>query len=200
MATVEHKTDQITPDELANRVVDEDASLAVRRLFTIEGRDPFDEVDWEIRDAHIPGKNGPTFEQKNVNLKLDKFTAGPYSLVVMGQDDSNRNIGQAGGTQVILFHQGPLRDVKKIAFIGPDGQEIQARVSGSGQSGSVHHTYYSLAKKVETCTIRITGPESVETVSMAVEINTGIGVPAGARRRILPAPDPRPTAADAPPR
>jgi ribonucleoside-diphosphate reductase alpha chain len=68
MATVEHKTDQITPDELANRVVDEDASLAVRRLFTIEGRDPFDEVDWEIRDAHIPGKNGPTFEQKNVEF------------------------------------------------------------------------------------------------------------------------------------
>jgi hypothetical protein len=141
-----------------------------------------------------------TFEQKNISLKLDKFTAGPYSLVVMGQDDSNRNIGQAGGTQVILFHQGPLRDVKKVAFIGPDGQEIQARVSGSGQSGSVHHTYYSLAKKVETCTIRVTGPESVETVSMAVEINTGIGFPAGARRRILPAPEPRPTAADVPPR
>src|SRR5580692_2372038 len=68
MATVEHKTDQITPDELANRVVDEDASLAVRRLFTIEGRDPFDEVDWEIRDAHIPGKNGPTFDQKGVEF------------------------------------------------------------------------------------------------------------------------------------
>ena len=68
MATVEQKTDQIHPDELVNRVVDEDASLAVRRLFTIEGRDPFDEIDWEIRDAHIPGKNGPTFEQKNVEF------------------------------------------------------------------------------------------------------------------------------------
>ena len=141
-----------------------------------------------------------TFEHKDVSLKLDKFAAGPYSLVVMAQDDSNRNFGQVGVTQVILFHQGPLRDVKKIAFIGPDGQEIQARVSGSGQSGSVYHTYYSLAKKVETCTIRITGPETVETVSMAVEINTGVGFPAGARRRILPAPEPRPTAADVPPR
>ncbi len=141
-----------------------------------------------------------TFEHKDVSLKLDKFAAGPYSLVVMGQDDSNRNFGQAGGTQVILFHQGPLRDLKKVAFIGPDGQEIQARVSGSGQTGSVYQTYYSLAKKVETCTIRVTGPEAVETVSMAVEINTGVGFPAGARRRILPAPEPRPTAADVPPR
>ncbi len=68
MATAEQKTEQIQSDELANRVVDEDASLAVRRLFTIEGRDPFDEIDWEIRDAHIPGKNGPAFEQKNVEF------------------------------------------------------------------------------------------------------------------------------------
>jgi hypothetical protein len=67
MASVEQEiTVQIHPDELVNHVVDEDASLAVRRLFTIAGRDPFDEVEWEIRDAHIPGKNGPAFEQKDV--------------------------------------------------------------------------------------------------------------------------------------
>jgi ribonucleoside-diphosphate reductase alpha chain len=69
MASVEQeKTIQIHPDELVNNVVDEDATLAVRRLFTIEGRDPYDEVEWEIRDAHIPGKNGPAFEQKNVEF------------------------------------------------------------------------------------------------------------------------------------
>ena len=67
--SVEHENAvQIHPDELVNRVVDEDASLAVRRLFTIEGRDPFDEIEWEIRDAHIPGKNGPAFEQKDVEF------------------------------------------------------------------------------------------------------------------------------------
>jgi ribonucleoside-diphosphate reductase alpha chain len=69
MASVEQQsTVQIHPDELVNSAVHEDASLAVRRLFTIEGRDPFDEIDWEIRDAHIPGKNGPAFEQKNVEF------------------------------------------------------------------------------------------------------------------------------------
>jgi ribonucleoside-diphosphate reductase alpha chain len=69
MASVESKSPvTIRPDELVNSVVDEDASLAVRRLFTIEGRDPYDEVEWEIRDAHIPGKNGPAFEQKNVEF------------------------------------------------------------------------------------------------------------------------------------
>jgi ribonucleoside-diphosphate reductase alpha chain len=69
MASLEQEnTVQIHPDELVNHVVDEDATLAVRRLFTIEGRDPFDEVEWEIRDAFIPGKNGPTFEQRDVEF------------------------------------------------------------------------------------------------------------------------------------
>jgi ribonucleoside-diphosphate reductase alpha chain len=67
-STVQENTVKIHPDELVNSVVDEDATLAVRRLFTIEGRDPYDEVEWEIRDAHIPGKNGPAFEQKNVEF------------------------------------------------------------------------------------------------------------------------------------
>ena len=64
----QESTVQIHPDELVNSVVDEGASLAVRRLFTIPGRDPFDEIEWEIRDAFIPGKNGPAFEQSNVEF------------------------------------------------------------------------------------------------------------------------------------
>src|SRR3954465_13409269 len=69
MASTEiESTGHIPPDELVNSVVDEGASLAVRRLFTIEGRDPYDEVEWETRDAHIPGKNGPAFEQRAVEF------------------------------------------------------------------------------------------------------------------------------------
>src|SRR5215210_5325158 len=51
-----------------NTVVDETSSLAVRRHFTIPGRDPFAEVDWETRDAFIPGKDKPAFEQKSVEF------------------------------------------------------------------------------------------------------------------------------------
>jgi ribonucleoside-diphosphate reductase alpha chain len=58
----------INPDELVNAVVREDASLAVRRYFTIAGRDPFDEIEWEIRDAFIPGKEKPAFDQKGVEF------------------------------------------------------------------------------------------------------------------------------------
>jgi ribonucleoside-diphosphate reductase alpha chain len=53
-----------TPDS----VVDDAAKLGVRRLFTIAGRDPFEEIEWEIRDAHIPGKDKPAFEQKDVEF------------------------------------------------------------------------------------------------------------------------------------
>ena len=54
LETVQEQTVPIHQDELVNSVIDEDASLAVRRLFTIEGRDPYDEIEWETRDAHIP--------------------------------------------------------------------------------------------------------------------------------------------------
>src|SRR5215467_15104181 len=58
----------ITPEELVNSVAKEDASLAVRRYFTIPGRDPFDEIEWEKRDAYIPGKDKPAFDQKGVEF------------------------------------------------------------------------------------------------------------------------------------
>ncbi|HVP75535.1 MAG TPA: adenosylcobalamin-dependent ribonucleoside-diphosphate reductase, partial [Gaiellaceae bacterium] len=69
MASVEQKnaSDQAA-EEVANSVVDEGARLGVRRYFTIPGRDPFDEIDWEIRDATIPGRTGPAFEQRGVEF------------------------------------------------------------------------------------------------------------------------------------
>jgi ribonucleoside-diphosphate reductase alpha chain len=53
-----------TPDSVA----DQDAKLGVRRLFTIPGRDPFAEIEWELRDAFIPGKDKPAFDQKDVEF------------------------------------------------------------------------------------------------------------------------------------
>jgi ribonucleoside-diphosphate reductase alpha chain len=55
-------------DEYVNTVVDAEAHVAPRRFFTIPGRDPFDEIEWELRDALIPGKDGPAFEQRNVEF------------------------------------------------------------------------------------------------------------------------------------
>ena len=65
------QADQIseaTTEEVVNVVVEETASVTPGRFFTIPGRDPFDEIEWEIRDAIIPGKDGPAFEQRDVEF------------------------------------------------------------------------------------------------------------------------------------
>ena len=58
----------IADEALVNTVTAPDRRLGVRRYFTIPGRDPFDEIEWEIRDAFIPGKDKPVFEQKGVEF------------------------------------------------------------------------------------------------------------------------------------
>src|SRR3981189_63756 len=69
MASVEQKnTEEIRTKDVGNPVVADGARLGVRRFFTIPGRDPFDEIEWEIRDAVIPGKDGPAFEQRGVEF------------------------------------------------------------------------------------------------------------------------------------
>src|SRR6187401_2769536 len=69
MASAEKvQTVETTIEDVVNTVVDEARTVGVRRYFTIAGRDPFDEIEWEIRDAFIPGKDKPVFEQKGVEF------------------------------------------------------------------------------------------------------------------------------------
>src|SRR5436189_2877575 len=70
MASIErvHQGPAITEEALANAVRDAERSCGVRRYFTIPGREPFDEIEWETRDAFIPGKDKPAFEQKGVEF------------------------------------------------------------------------------------------------------------------------------------
>ena len=42
--------------------------LAIERHFTTEGRHPFDEVEWELRDAVIGDPERPAFEQRGVEF------------------------------------------------------------------------------------------------------------------------------------
>ena len=92
MASAQQKeAPEITVEELTNTVVAEDASVGLRRHFTIPGRDPFDEIEWEIREAYIPGKDKPVFEQRGVefpkfwsqtatNIVAPKFFRSPFDV------------------------------------------------------------------------------------------------------------------------
>ena len=38
-------------DDYVNAVIDEGSGVTPQRFFTISGRDPFDEIEWESRQA-----------------------------------------------------------------------------------------------------------------------------------------------------
>src|SRR5438093_3682168 len=92
--------------EVVNVVVDGDASVAPLRFFTIPGRDPFAEIDWEERDALIPGKNGPVFEQKAVEFPkfwsqtATNIVAQKYFRGRMSSPDRERSVKQMIGRVV----------------------------------------------------------------------------------------------------
>src|SRR5437870_9752959 len=84
MASVEQVpgTEEATT-EVVNTVVEEGARIGVKRFSTIPGRDPFDETDWETRDAPIPGRDGPAFEQRGV--EVPKFWSQTATNIVAQQ-------------------------------------------------------------------------------------------------------------------
>jgi ribonucleoside-diphosphate reductase alpha chain len=70
MATSKEATQaaEAPTEEYVNTVVDEEAHVTPPRYFTIPGRDPFEEIEWEQRTALIPGRDGPAFEQRDVEF------------------------------------------------------------------------------------------------------------------------------------
>ena len=89
--------------EVVNTVVDEGAIVAPRRFFTIPGRDPFDEIEWETRDALIPGKGAPAFEQRDVEFPkfwsqtATNIVAQKYFRGRMASPDRERSVKQMIG-------------------------------------------------------------------------------------------------------
>jgi len=108
MATAEQalESTEAIPDEIVNTVVHGEASVAPRRYFTVPGRDPFDEIEWEIRDAHIPGRDGPAFEQKDVEFPkfwsqtATNIVAQKYFRGRMSSPERERSVKQMIGRVV----------------------------------------------------------------------------------------------------
>jgi ribonucleoside-diphosphate reductase alpha chain len=107
MASAKQVQTAETPvEELVNRVANEAAHTAVRRFFTIPGRDPFEEIEWETRDAFIPGKDKPVFEQKGVEFPkfwsqtATNIVAQKYFRGRMGSPDREQSVKQMIGRVV----------------------------------------------------------------------------------------------------
>jgi ribonucleoside-diphosphate reductase alpha chain len=104
---VEHaQVTQATEDETVNTVLDPEVSVAPERYFTVPGRSPFDEIEWELRTAHIPGKDGPTFEQKDVEFPkawsqtATNIVAQKYFRGRMASPERERSVKQMIGRVV----------------------------------------------------------------------------------------------------
>jgi adenosylcobalamin-dependent ribonucleoside-diphosphate reductase len=70
MATAKEATQtaEALTETYVNSVADEEARITPGRYLTIPGRDPFEEIEWELREALIPGRDGPVFEQRDVEF------------------------------------------------------------------------------------------------------------------------------------
>ncbi len=98
MATTE-TTAAISTDE-PQIPLDTTRSIGITRRNTQPGVDPYDEIEWEVRDALIPGKDGPAFEQREVefpvfwsatatNIVAQKYFRGP-----LGSPQRERSVRQ----------------------------------------------------------------------------------------------------------
>jgi ribonucleoside-diphosphate reductase alpha chain len=111
-ASSEHSVENAVEDAAGNTVVDgntvvnTDADVGVDRFFTIPGRDPFEEVDWELRDAFIPGKDKAVFDQKNVEFPrfwsqtATNIVAQKYFRGKMGSPERETSVKQMIGRVV----------------------------------------------------------------------------------------------------
>src|SRR5262245_65850238 len=103
--TPEQRRDDVA-ETAANAVLDGGSQLGVRRYFTIPGRDPFDEVEWELRDAFIPGKDKPAFDQKGVEFPkfwsqtATNIVAQKYFRGKMGSPERETSVRQMIGRVV----------------------------------------------------------------------------------------------------
>ena len=80
MAIAEIPQQQSVPGATPAPVPAPKKGLRLERHFTREGVHPYDEIDWELRDAVIPGEGGNVFEQKGV--EVPKFWSATATNVV----------------------------------------------------------------------------------------------------------------------
>ncbi len=77
-----------------------EVGLAVERRFTTPGVHPFDEIEWEIRDAVIGDPENPAFEQREVEFPTSwsqnatNIVAQKYFRGKLGSPDRERSVKQ----------------------------------------------------------------------------------------------------------
>jgi hypothetical protein len=111
-------------------------------------------------------------EEKNVTLKADaKVKVGPVELSL-----SKNAFGD--GTPLEVTY--PNRVLKKIEFLDKDGKALQSSTQGGMSVGdgakTIYTDNYSLKGKAEQLTVRVTYFGKVETVTVPLDLEVGLGL------------------------
>ncbi len=129
------------------------------------------------------GAGEKTVEQKNLSIKDGKITVGPVPMT-FGQEDDGFTPPNFGGeakpsTSLSLHHARPLNSIKTLAFLGPDGKTLPSHRTGQMSSGFGDQqrftTIYQVEGKVDRVSVKITYFDKVETLTMPLDIEVGVG-------------------------
>jgi ribonucleoside-diphosphate reductase alpha chain len=88
------------PDTAATTPQTTRSGLAIERRFTREGVHPFDEIEWEVRDAVIGDPESPAFEQRAVEFPTSwsqnatNIVAQKYFRGQLGSEDRETSVRQ----------------------------------------------------------------------------------------------------------
>ena len=113
--------------------------LPWKRYFTRAGVAPFEEVQWDTREAVITNEKGEiVFEQHDVEMPTTwsqvatNVVVSKYFRGVLGTPERERSVKQLIGRVVRTIHGWAN---KQGYFATPEASEISRSVSGSGGTG-----------------------------------------------------------------
>lgn len=123
------------------------------------------------------GKNEKTEEQKDVALEpKTEITVGPVPLTIEAAED--QDFGEVK-FMLTLNSSKPRDAIKSIEFLDEKGNAIESESMGGGSFGfgdeMTYQTNHGLKAKPDKVTVRITYYADVETITIPVKIETGVG-------------------------
>ena len=132
-------------------------------------------------DASLAILCGADAKTASVEVALAKDTA-----VKLGSIDAKVGGVEAGDFGDMKLHvtfssSQKFSAIRKLTFVGADGKEIKSEESGSGWEGggdgpTTYSVTYGLAEKLDKATVKVDYWGKVETVTVPVKLNVGLGL------------------------
>ena len=126
------------------------------------------------------GKGTKTTEHKNISLNgKGKFDVGEIRFnVEKAKESAGVWFGQEDEwkMQISLLSNKSLDSIISYTFLDAEGKEIKSKEFGWWGMGNQRTTNFSLAKEVDSVSIRVVEYETMETVTLPFSLTVGLGL------------------------